>query len=117
MEAQPLLALTVLRHHLVHFVPECVGVIGVMQVTELVNGDVVDDLPDLPVMISLSSQISLCRSTGFSLRSRDSVPNSDALDNIPRLNPIDDLHPLHDRTEYGITRVEMRLRRVRDEEL
>lgn len=41
--AQPFLPLSIRGHHLVDFVPEGIGVIGLMEVTQLVDDDVVDD--------------------------------------------------------------------------
>jgi hypothetical protein len=38
------------------------------------------------------------------------IPHAHALDRIPLLNPIDDIHPVHHLAERGIPRVEMRLR-------
>src|SRR5207237_8590061 len=43
--------------------------------------------------------------------------NADATDHIPLLNLIHDVHPVDDAAEHGVLRIEMRLRRVRDEEL
>ena len=48
---------------------------------------------------------------------RDAVPHPDAGDGVPLLQPIDHVHPRHHLSEHGIAGVEMRLRRVRDEEL
>src|SRR5258705_13851968 len=39
------------------------------------------------------------------------------MNRIPLLNQIDDVHPVDDVAEGRVERVEMRLRRVRDEEL
>ena len=41
---------------------------------------------------------------------RDAVPDPDASDDIPLLNPIDHVHPFHDVTEDGVPAVEVRLR-------
>lgn len=43
IQAQPRLPLLPVRQHLVHLVPEGVGVVAVVGVAEFVDGDVVDD--------------------------------------------------------------------------
>ena len=48
---------------------------------------------------------------------RHPVPDPHAPHHIPRHEPIDDVHPVHHVAEHRVARVEVRLRRVRDEEL
>src|SRR3546814_1845299 len=43
VDPQPFLALPVFRQHLVHFIPEGVGMVLAMEVAQLVDHDVVDD--------------------------------------------------------------------------
>src|SRR5688500_19186391 len=45
------------------------------------------------------------------------VPHSNAIDGVPLLQAIDDIHPRHHLAEHRIAAIEMRLRCVRDEEL
>ena len=48
---------------------------------------------------------------------RGPVPDPDPLDQVERLDAIDDVHAVHHVAEHRVARIEMRLRRVRDEEL
>src|SRR5947207_4374618 len=63
----------------------------------------------------MASRFSVTRVEGF--LDRLSIPHAHPLNRIPLLNPIHDIHSVDDMAEGGVSRVEVRLWRVRDEEL
>ncbi len=58
---QPFLSLMVVRHHLVHLVPERLGVVHAVNVTEFVHHDVVDDRWRSHHALPMKGEVAFCR--------------------------------------------------------
>lgn len=64
MFSQTFLALTKVRHHRVHFIPEHIGVVSAMEVTQLMHHDVVDDSGRSHHGLSMEIELSAVAATG-----------------------------------------------------